>query len=957
MSVVKAPFRFRKTNLSTIMMIAYTVITIVYVWDHFHYQFAPPQEMATSKMLEDAWLDLEIITQYPHPYSSHANDKVHDYLLERITDITKDSSFAHVSDDYGTGIRTLFREEDILKSKSHDSKVVYYESSNVLAKVEGRDPTLEGLLLSAHFDSVPSGFGATDDGMGIVSMLAILAYYAKNQPERTIVFNFNNNEEFGLAGASAFFEHPWSKGISYVINLEGAGSGGKAVLFRTSDVATASVYADAVRDQPFGNSMYQQGFYSGHIGSESDFRVYQAQGLRGWDIAFYKPRNLYHTAKDTVLYTSKQALWHMLHTTLQLTAHMAVNKPEMEDTSSAVYFDLFGKWFVVWSAKSLFYWNCIILALFPSLLAILFLIAHDQQALNVNLCGAMCRLPVSVAVAYFGVKLFQVLVGQINPYVFSRDYVPPIVAEASLFVFINYLILSSWEQLRPLRDFKTLALVEVSMFLWVYLVSVTRWLRDSNYKATGVYPFTVGYVFVSIGAVIGVFCATLKAKYSMAKRFPIRTRKITHKRRGSDAPQVVIAVENTIIDTENTPLLTPSQNSHPGSAKSAGLDCDDDDDEGIVATLLNYDWSIQFLVVTPAVTYFTWVCLDLIMSAMNQTIQENAKSTTFVTHMALIGSLLLTLPLLPFAYQLHSVVALLFLVLAVVAGFWTIVVPPFTESSPLKLEFVQTIDLDMNNSSTVYLYGREKAFMEPILDDIPSVDGYECHGMNSNGVDVCQYTGMLPKMFDKDHNIHEDWGNIMTVEIINDDRNSSSRTPYQPITAELRINVADNRVCTLSFNSTKFESWKHANSPVREVTILNEKGNNKSASVGNNKLKNGYFKDEEGNDHFRWNNGITELQLHKLDFDRGYYSVSLEWIPQVLYRAERNEPQVMGDDDDALGVSITCYWGEYDTNSITDGFATTNVPAYDELRKYSPKNIIYSSREKGMILVKKYIEL
>lgn len=979
MSITKTLFRFRKSSLSTILIITYTIITVVYVWDHLRYKFTLPTEYTYTKMLEDAWLDLEIMTRYPHPYSSHANDKVHDYLLERISDITKESNFAEVYEDYRNNVKNLFRQETVLGIDSKDAQVVYYESSNILAKVQGRDPTLEGLLLSAHYDSFPSGFGATDDGMGIVSMLAILAYYSKNQPERDIVFNFNNNEEFGLSGASTFFKHPWSKSISYVINLEGTGSGGKAVLFRTSDVGTATVYADAVRDQPFGNSMYQQGFYSGHIGSLSDFKVYQQQGLRGWDIAFYKPKNLYHTCKDTVLYTSKQALWHMLHTALQLANHMAINKPNMKDKSSAIYFDLFGKWFIVWSAKSLFYWNCIILALFPSLLAILFLVAHDMNALKVNICDALIRLPLSVSVAYFGVKLLQVLIGQINPYIYSRDYMSPIIAEATLFVFVNYIILSTWEKLHPLRDFKTVVLVEVSTFLWVYLVSVTRWLRDSNYTATGVYPFTIGYVFFSIGAVVGVFCSTFKVRAANLKFNPKRIlpsppqpiQKQLKNPVSSTAPKVIISIDSTVIDTEHTPLLSTNQLSQINDNTHVPIDNDEsrndfyneESNKSMVYNVLNYDWSIQFLLVTPSVTYFTWVCLDLVMSAMNQTIQEGAKNTTFVTHMALIGSLLLTLPLLPFTYKLHYTVGVLFLISSIVTSVWTIAVSPFTESSPLKLKFMQAIDLDNNSSSTVYLYGREKSFITPILDDIPSAKNYKCYSFNNNGVDICEYKAMLPRMFDKYHNIHEDWENIMSVEVIEDNRNSKTRPPYQPITAELKINVADNRVCKLEFNSTKFQAWKHAKSPVREVTILKNKIDSpqNNSRIYKSPLKNGYHKDEFDNDHFRWNNGITELQLHKLDFDRNYYSVRLEWIPQVLYRLDSKEQpsniQAESDDDDVLGISITCFWGEYDTNSITDGFATTNVPAYDELRKYSPKHIIYSSKDRGMVSVKKYIEL
>lgn len=64
-------------------------------------------------------------------------------------------------------------------------------------------PELDGVLFSAHFDSVSTAPGATDDGMGVATLLSLVDYFAKNQPKRTVVFNINNGEEDGLYGAHA----------------------------------------------------------------------------------------------------------------------------------------------------------------------------------------------------------------------------------------------------------------------------------------------------------------------------------------------------------------------------------------------------------------------------------------------------------------------------------------------------------------------------------------------------------------------------------------------------------------------------------------------------------------------------------------------------------------------------------------------------------------------------------
>ena len=59
------------------------------------------------------------------------------------------------------------------------------------------------MLFSAHFDSVSTAPGATDDGMSVVALLQLVDFLSKNRSRRTAVFNINNGEEDGLHGAQA----------------------------------------------------------------------------------------------------------------------------------------------------------------------------------------------------------------------------------------------------------------------------------------------------------------------------------------------------------------------------------------------------------------------------------------------------------------------------------------------------------------------------------------------------------------------------------------------------------------------------------------------------------------------------------------------------------------------------------------------------------------------------------
>ena len=85
------------------------------------------------------------------------------------------------------------------------SSGVYFEGTNILVKIDGTSTATDrdGVLFSAHYDSVSTAPGSTDDGMGVATLLQLVQYFAKNRPSRTAVFNINNGEEDWLNGAHA----------------------------------------------------------------------------------------------------------------------------------------------------------------------------------------------------------------------------------------------------------------------------------------------------------------------------------------------------------------------------------------------------------------------------------------------------------------------------------------------------------------------------------------------------------------------------------------------------------------------------------------------------------------------------------------------------------------------------------------------------------------------------------
>ena len=338
-----------------------------------------------------AWLDLQHLTDGFHPYNSHRNNEVRTWLLRRIdqileannasvtvsgkggiSDRSKGDTAAKIYNDLDTNLLFSSRSSPLTVAFAAENIIVYIRGSEDEEGLWWEDEKTDaghrsGVLINAHFDSVPSGYGATDDGVGVVSVLQIISYYTTpgNQPKRGVVALLNNGEEDYLNGAYAFTQHPIAKFPHTFLNLEGAGAGGRAVLFRSTDAEVTKFYERS--PYPFGSVTSLDGFKRGLVRSDTDYSVFAPElGLRGLDVAFFEPRARYHTVDDSTKYTSKRSLWHMLSAAI---ATMDGLTSDLSDTfdgsqivrggvhagrgSDSVFFDIFGRTFAVFQLHTL----------------------------------------------------------------------------------------------------------------------------------------------------------------------------------------------------------------------------------------------------------------------------------------------------------------------------------------------------------------------------------------------------------------------------------------------------------------------------------------------------------------------------------------------------------------------------------------------------------------------------
>ena len=102
------------------------------------------------------------------------------------------------------------------------SEVEEFETRNVVAKIEGSDPTLrdQAVLFSAHWDHLGVGEpdeygdtifnGAVDNATGCAVILEIARAFGQleTKPARTIIFASVGAEEGGLRGSAYYAQHP-----------------------------------------------------------------------------------------------------------------------------------------------------------------------------------------------------------------------------------------------------------------------------------------------------------------------------------------------------------------------------------------------------------------------------------------------------------------------------------------------------------------------------------------------------------------------------------------------------------------------------------------------------------------------------------------------------------------------------------------------------------------------------
>ncbi|KAH8595679.1 putative zinc metalloprotease [Bisporella sp. PMI_857] len=939
--------------------------------------------------LTEAWGDLQELSNGFHPFNSRRNDEVRDWLLRRIEEILDANGVQYTR----VGLPSSFETPDGIDTGAFKSPAAtvfsdltanytstavsigttgpsgistYFEGNNIIVYVRGTEDEegewwnlatqnkkthgKGGVLVNSHFDSVSTGYGATDDGMGVITTLQLVKYFTAkgNTPKKGLVALFNNNEEDGLYGAKAFLSHPMASFVHTFLNLEGAGAGGRATLFRTTDTEVTRAYGKA--KHPFGTVVSADGFRRGFVRSGTDYVVFEEEGYRGLDLAFWEPRSKYHTEQDDARHASKDSLWHMLSASVETTKYLAsdtssqFDKPRRDGNpnkvrngggSAGIWFDLFGQTFAVFQLRTLFAWSLTLLIAAPLILIIITLIlvkkdkyyffagsrkpqGHDNESISLGGWKGAFRLPIVLLISGALTVGAAFLLRKVNPLiVFSSSYSVWAMSLA-LFFCSFWFLMAGCNFVRPSALQRGYVILWLHTIGWLVLVIVA--IGEDRYDIGGGYIFVFYYAALFSAALVTLcelFALPTKESFVEASHDEHETRNGFNATHGGDQTHESEndGGENEV--TENTPLIgsrnsvnnsTPSLSfSHryrqPPIADTDGAN-DDQEGEGSVfgqeqrwsKDLPTWTWLLQFLLLAP----FTLIILGqvglLLVTAMDQTGTDGSPLLTPYIVIALF-SILLLLPITPFIHRIsHHLPIFLFFVF-VGTLIYNLVAFPFSTNNRYKAYFQQTVDLD-TNINKVYLTGIEE-YIREIISYVPSAAGQtlSCPEVPRNdprsGLLVCSYEGTAPNVVNNvKHGVPPEKGYTDWLKFNVTREKGLNRATFTILGKETRG-------CSIRFDD-----------PISAFRVHGSSDNSKGNDIPEH--------------------GSNQIKLWHRDWNREW-SVDVEWPV--------SEGKNAG--DEGRSGRVACGWAD-------QNLAQT-IPALDELQRFAPEWASIVKRSEALV--------
>lgn len=267
----------------------------------------------------------------PHPVDSPANDLVREHILNEIKSL---------------GYTPEVRDDFACRGSKRFGGMSCARVRNIVFRA---GPAGGGAaLIAAHYDSVPAGPGAGDDGAGVAATIEIAARLAGRKLTKPVIFLITDGEEVGLLGANSFVrKDPWAKDVAFAINMEARGTGGPAIMFQTSMANGRDIAAlTAMPVRIIANSMAADIYRT--LPNDTDATEFLGKGYDVVNFAFINPIARYHTPRDSLAYLEHASVGHMGGAALVALERYLAAKPSADTPEAQViYSDILGRGILV----------------------------------------------------------------------------------------------------------------------------------------------------------------------------------------------------------------------------------------------------------------------------------------------------------------------------------------------------------------------------------------------------------------------------------------------------------------------------------------------------------------------------------------------------------------------------------------------------------------------------------
>jgi hypothetical protein len=266
----------------------------------------------------------------PHPVDTDVNDGVRARLLVEITAL---------------GYTPEVRDDFSCRGAKRWGGMACARVRNVVFRTGPAGGN--GVMVMAHYDSVPAAPGAGDDGAGVSAALEIAANLKGRTLTKPVIFVFTDGEEAGLLGAASFVrKDPWRGDVALAINLEARGTGGPAIMFQTSSPNGREMAAfthSPVRT--VANSLAADIYRT--LPNDTDATLLLEAKRDVLNFAFISPLARYHSSQDNLANLETASVAHMGAAALRaIDGHMAAG-PVSATESQVIYSDILGRGMLV----------------------------------------------------------------------------------------------------------------------------------------------------------------------------------------------------------------------------------------------------------------------------------------------------------------------------------------------------------------------------------------------------------------------------------------------------------------------------------------------------------------------------------------------------------------------------------------------------------------------------------